>query len=216
MTIRGGGHPKQAMVLKPVSRMGPPPRSFAADAHDCIMVRSLRTYRIQGCGAMIRARWQSSPLIIVPTTTSVTAVLAPVKARPGNDGACGQGRATADLDRPCARRPQHVCGSGRRKRDSKSNKETGMEEVESGVKYMLDFKSPIQGLLGVYSRCGLHTRTVTKSRPLSRGFSHFVTSMTAPVASGWSGCRVGLAPTGKRRLFTAHTHSGQHKNRRYH
>src|SRR6266852_4607452 len=114
MTIRGGGHPKQAMVLKPVSRMGPPPRSFAADAHDCIMVRSLRTYRIQGCGAMIRARWQSSPLIIVPTTTSVAAVLGPVKARPGNDGACGQGRATADLDRPCARRPQHVCGSGRR------------------------------------------------------------------------------------------------------
>src|SRR6266852_1842723 len=73
MTIRGGGHPKQAMVLKPVSRMGPPPRSFAADAHDCIMVRSLRTYRIQGCGAMIRARWQSSTLIIVPTTHSVAA-----------------------------------------------------------------------------------------------------------------------------------------------
>jgi hypothetical protein len=24
-------------------------------------------------------------------------------------------------------------------------------------------------------------------------------------ASGWSGCRVGLAPTGKRRLVTAHT-----------
>jgi hypothetical protein len=24
--------------------------------------------------------------------------------------------------------------------------------------------------------------------------------MPAPVASGWSGCRVGLAPTGKRRL----------------
>src|ERR1700756_1523778 len=44
--------------------------------------------------------------------------------------------------------------------------------------------------------------------PLSEGFSHFVTSMTAPVASGWSGCRVGLAPTGKRRLFTAHTQVG--------
>src|SRR5215212_2582888 len=43
--------------------------------------------------------------------------------------------------------------------------------------------------------------------PLSEGFSHFVTSMTAPVASGWSMCRVGLAPTGKRRLVTAHTHS---------
>src|SRR5450631_3704896 len=31
--------------------------------------------------------------------------------------------------------------------------------------------------------------------------------MTAPVASGWSGCRVGLAPTGKRRLVTAHVES---------
>jgi hypothetical protein len=29
--------------------------------------------------------------------------------------------------------------------------------------------------------------------------------MTAPVASGWSVRRVGLAPTGKRRLVTAHT-----------
>src|SRR5450631_4020158 len=39
---------------------------------------------------------------------------------------------------------------------------------------------------------------------LIEGFSHFVTSMTAPIASSWSGCRVGLAPTGKRRLCTAH------------
>ena len=39
LTIRGGGHPKQGMVSTPLSRMGPPPRSFAADAHDCIMVR---------------------------------------------------------------------------------------------------------------------------------------------------------------------------------
>ena len=41
---------------------------------------------------------------------------------------------------------------------------------------------------------------------LIEGFSHFVTSMTVPIASGWSRCRVGLAPTGKRRLVTAHTH----------
>src|SRR5947207_8383994 len=68
---------------------------------------------------------------------------------------------------------------------------------------------PFRGLLGVYSRYGLHTRAVTVYRDtLTRGFSHFVTSMTAPVASGWSGCRVGLAPTGKRRLFTAHTRRG--------
>ena len=188
MAIRGGGHPKQAMVLKPVSRMGPPPRSFAADAHDCIMVRSLRTYRIQGCGAMIRARWQSSPLIIVPTTTSVAAVLGPVKARPGNDGACGQGRATADLDRPCARRPQHVCGSGRRNGIPSRTKK--LEWRESGLKYMLDFTR--------VTACTLALSPIRDT--LIEGFSHFVTSMTAPIASGWSGCRVGLAPTGKRRL----------------
>jgi Divergent 4Fe-4S mono-cluster len=33
--------------------------------------------------------------------------------------------------------------------------------------------------------------------------------MPAPVASGWSGRRVGLAPTGKRRLVTAHVENGQ-------
>jgi hypothetical protein len=67
----------------------------------------------------------------------------------------------------------------------------------------------VRGLLGVHSRCGLHTRAVTVFRdPLSEGFRHFVTSMPAPVASGWSDRRVGLAPTGKRRLFTAHTQSG--------
>ncbi|WP_211704223.1 hypothetical protein, partial [Paraburkholderia aspalathi] len=31
----------------------------------------------------------------------------------------------------------------------------------------------------------------------TEGFNRFVTSTIAPVASGWSGCRVGLSPTGK-------------------
>ena len=48
-------------------------------------------------------------------------------------------------------------------------------------------------------------RMLRSSNSYTEGFSHFVTSMTAPVASGWSVCRVGLAPTGKRRLVTAHT-----------
>jgi hypothetical protein len=43
---------------------------------------------------------------------------------------------------------------------------------------------------------------------LPEGFRHFVSSMPAPVASGWSIRRVGLAPTGKRRLSRAHTTSG--------
>jgi hypothetical protein len=52
------------------------------------------------------------------------------------------------------------------------------------------------------------TFSVSVGCPKSVGFSHFVASMTAPIASGWSGCRVGFAPTGKRRLVTAHTRSG--------
>jgi hypothetical protein len=31
----------------------------------------------------------------------------------------------------------------------------------------------------------------------TEGFNHVVTSIVAPAASGWSGCRVRLAPTGK-------------------
>src|SRR5712671_5141787 len=162
MTIRGGGHPKQAMVLKPVSRMGPPPRSFAADAHDCIMVRSLRTYRIQGCGAMIApdgklpSDHQPDHNQRVPPCSYLS--------RRGLETTERAARAERrpSLTGPCARRPQHVW-VGAKKRDSESNKETGMKEVESGLKYMLDFKSPIQGLLSVHSRCGLHTRAATDS-----------------------------------------------------
>ena len=39
MTVRGGGIPTCPLALTPTGRMGPPLRSFAADAHDCIMVR---------------------------------------------------------------------------------------------------------------------------------------------------------------------------------
>src|SRR6476660_6218837 len=59
-----------------------------------------------------------------------------------------------------------------------------------------------------HSRCHLYVTCYTE------GFSHFVTSMTAPVASGWSVRRVGLAPTGKRRLLTAHANSGRSPTKR--
>jgi hypothetical protein len=73
---------------------------------------------------------------------------------------------------------------------------------------MLDFKSPIQGLLDVHSRCGRTLALPPIRDTLIEGFSHFVTSMTAPIASGWSDCQVGFAPTGKRRLCTAHAKGG--------
>src|SRR5665648_296462 len=63
----------------------------------------------------------------------------------------------------------------------------------------------------LFEACSAFTRVAACTLALSpirdtliEGFSHFVTSVTAPIASGWSGCRVGLAPTRKRRLVTAH------------
>ena len=38
---------------------GPAARSFAADAHDRIMVRIKRSYRIQVCGTKIRPQWRA-------------------------------------------------------------------------------------------------------------------------------------------------------------
>src|SRR5262249_12773798 len=67
----------------------------------------------------------------------------------------------------------------------------------------------------LFEACSAFTRVTACTLALSpirdthsEGFSYFVTSIAAPAASGWSGRRVGLAPTGKRRLLTAHTHSG--------
>ena len=45
MTVRGGGIPRRPLALTPNGRMGPPLRSFTADAHDCIMVRVLASGR---------------------------------------------------------------------------------------------------------------------------------------------------------------------------
>ena len=67
---------------------------------------------------------------------------------------------------------------------------------------------PFRGLLSVHSRYDLHTRQVTYVTFYTRGFSHFVTSMTAPIASGWSkSCRVGFSPTGISPPF----HGARHK-----
>src|SRR5258707_8604021 len=57
------------MALRPPCRMGPPLRSSAADAHYCTMVQIPRIYRIQICGAMLRAQLASAPQIVTNTET---------------------------------------------------------------------------------------------------------------------------------------------------
>jgi hypothetical protein len=59
------------MAFMPLCRMGPPPRSFAADAQDCIMVRVIgpTEYKV---AARLFVRHKRAPLdLVIPTTTSV-------------------------------------------------------------------------------------------------------------------------------------------------
>jgi len=72
---------------------------------------------------------------------------------------------------------------------------------------------PFRGLLSVYSRYGLHTRQVTKSDPLHQRlqpfrYLHDCSDCFRPEQN----CRVGLSPTGKRRLCTAHTQMRHSQN----
>ena len=64
---------------------------------------------------------------------------------------------------------------------------------------------PFRGLLSVHSHYGLHGRQVPYKTLYTRGFSRFVTSTAAPVATGRSeSCRTGFAPAERQRLGTAH------------
>jgi hypothetical protein len=67
---------------------------------------SLRPTGYKVAARVPRARQRAPLECVIPT------VLGPVKARPGNGGACGQAGATADLDSPCARRPPTRVGRG--------------------------------------------------------------------------------------------------------
>ena len=80
-------------------------------------------------------------------------------------------------------------------------------EVDLHHKLLAGLPAHSLALRPAHSRRHLYVTSYTE------GFSHFVTSMTAPVASGWSVRRVGLAPTGKRRLLTAHAKSGHSANK---
>src|SRR5204862_7225739 len=66
LPIRGGGMPYSNLALDADRENGPAARSFAADAHDRIMIRINRSYRIQVCGTKMHPM-ASSPRILIDT-----------------------------------------------------------------------------------------------------------------------------------------------------
>jgi hypothetical protein len=105
MTVRGGGNPRAHMAVKPRGRMGPPPRSFAADAHDCIMVQALmsRPDTSMRRDSSSRCKGALPSLIVSPTTPSVLPCSELSRCGLAMMGARGNVGATANLDSPCAR-----------------------------------------------------------------------------------------------------------------
>jgi hypothetical protein len=69
--------------------------------------------------------------------------------------------------------------------------------------------SPFEACTAFAYNCGLRARQVTYVTLYTEGFGRFVSSTTAPIATGRNeSCRVGLPPTGESRLSTAHHNPG--------
>ena len=75
-----------------------------------------------------------------------------------------------------------------------SPSDSSLPRFSGGSASTLQFSRPAQRFT---ARCSLRARGVTYVTLFIKGFSRFVTSTTAPIATGWSeSCRVGLSPTG--------------------
>jgi len=92
--------------------MGPPPRSFAADAHECIMVRVPGPTAYKVVARLIRAIESGLPSDRHPDRIERATVLRAVKVWPGKGRARGKVGATANLDSSCARRLCNTAGRG--------------------------------------------------------------------------------------------------------
>jgi hypothetical protein len=129
--------------------MGPPPRSFAADAHDCIMVRVLGPTEYKVVARLIRATESGLPSDRHPDRIERAAVLGAVKVWPGKRRARGKAGATANLDSSCARRLCNTAGRGEETgfQVEQRNRSRKQERKIAALK-PLDNKSPIQGASG--------------------------------------------------------------------
>ena len=126
--------------------MGPPPRSFAADAHECIMVRVPGPTEYKVVARLICAPESGLPSDRHPDRIECAAVLRAVKVWPGKGRARGKVGATANLDSSCARRLCNTAGRGEEtgfqvEQRNRSRK----QEREIAALKPLDNKDPIQG-----------------------------------------------------------------------
>src|SRR5216683_2441132 len=103
--------------------MGPPPRSFAADAHDCIMVRVLGPTGYKVVARLI-APERGLPSDRHPDRTKRAVVLEVVKVWPGNGGACRKGLVRRPTLTVSVRASGKRVQVGTKKRALRSNKET--------------------------------------------------------------------------------------------
>ena len=109
--------------------MGPPLRSFAADAHDCIMVWVLGPTGYKVVARLIRAQ-SGLPLIVIPTAASRAVVLEAVKVWPGTGGHAARLARRPTLTAP-ARADVSKARVGTKKRAFRSNKETGEKKQDA-------------------------------------------------------------------------------------
>src|SRR5277367_7008469 len=129
----------------PNGRMGPPLRSFAADAHDCIMVRVLGPTEYKVVARLIRARKRAPPLIvIVRTAPSGAVVLEAVKVWPGKGGVCRARLARRPTLTAPARADSSEVRIGTKKRPSDRTKKLAKKK-RAPCQISLTKKAPYKG-----------------------------------------------------------------------
>src|SRR3954471_21197232 len=154
MTVRGGGIPRRPLALTPNGRMGPPLRSFAADAHDCIMVRVLGPTGYKVVARLNRAPKAGSPLIVIATALSVPSCSKP------------EGKICAALANSLTKKAPYkgLGAESEEKREPASDIDTG---VVDGLK-ALDPEWPIREAdmdrVGRSSRCASAAKTTDDPR----------------------------------------------------
>jgi hypothetical protein len=136
------------MAFVPRKRMGPPPRSFAADAHDCIMVRVLGPTEYKVVARLIRATESGLPSDRHPDRIKRAVVLEAVKVWPGKGGVRRKVGATANLDSSCARRLCNTAGRGEETVLQVEQRNESRKQERCAALKPLDKKRPIQGASG--------------------------------------------------------------------